>query len=188
MKNLTYPTYSLEEYLVLEEQSDHRNEYRNGQIDAMAGESQNHSLLCANCMGILYTHFLDKDCKVFTPNMKVYIPKKNKMYYPDVSVVCGEVEASLNRNDMIANPVLLFEVLSKSTAKFDQGEKFEDYKTLKSFKEYVLIDQYQYRVEVCYKEKNGWSSILYTSPEDTLYLRSLNVEITLASLYQKVTL
>ena len=188
MKNLTYPSYTLEEYLVLEEQSEHRNEYRNGQIDAMAGESLNHSRICHAIHAILGKLLTGDDCDVFTSNMKVYIPEKNKMYYPDVSVVCGKVEPALDRNDMIANPLLLFEVLSKSTAKFDQGEKFEDYKTLESFQEYVLIDQYQYRVEVCYKERDIWRSTLYTAPEDTVYPQSLNIEIPLASLYQKVTL
>ncbi len=185
MKNLTYP---LEEYLLREEQSEYRNEYRNGEIEAMAGESPNHSLLCFNCMGLLYNLLFDRNCKVFTSNMKVYIPDKNKMYYPDVSVVCGEVEMALERNDMIANPILLFEVLSKSTAKFDRGEKFEDYKTLESLREYVLIDQYQYQVQVFFKEGEKWSLDFYTAPSEIIYLHTLDGYFSLASLYRRVSI
>ena len=186
MKNLTYPTYTLEEYLVLEEQSDHRNEYRNGQIDATVGESQNHSKLCVNTMVLMGNLLFDKNYDVFTSNMKVYIPAKNKAYYPDVSVTCGEVESALGRNDMIANPILLFEVLSKRTAKFDRGEKFEDYKTLESLTEYVLIDPYQYWVEAYSKEGGKWKFDLYTKPTEIIYLRSLDQYVLMESLYRRV--
>ena len=186
MKNLTYPSFTLEEYLLREEQSEYRNEFRNGEIEAMAGESQNHSLLCVSVMAFLHQEFQDRDCYVFTSNMKVYLPERNKMYYPDVSVVCGEVEAALGRKDMIANPLILFEVLSKSTATFDQGEKFEDYKTLESFQEYVLIDQFQYWVKVFIKENNQWKSKVYTNPTEFVHLESLDLSLPLTSLYQKV--
>ena len=186
MKNLTYPSFTLEEYLLREEQSEYRNEYRDGEIEAMAGESKNHSILCFNTMVLLGNHLWDRDCYVFTSNMKVYIPQKNKMYYPDISVTCGEVESALGRNDMIANPLLLFEVLSKRTAKFDQGEKFEDYKTLESLREYVLIDQYQYRVQVFYQDKEGWQVSEYIDPDEFVNLQSINMRLPLRSLYQKV--
>ncbi len=186
MKNLTYPPYTLEEYILREEQSEYRNEYRDGEIEAMAGESPKHSILCHNIHGLLFQAMGERDCTSLTSNMKVYIPKKNKMYYPDVSVVCGEVEMALGRNDMIANPILLFEVLSKSTAKFDRGEKFEDYKTLESLQEYVLIDQFQYWVKVFYKEKGYWKSKEYSDPEEFVYLTSLDLKLPVKSLYRRV--
>ena len=188
MKNLTYPPYTLEEYILREEQSEYRNEYRDGEIEAMAGESPKHSKICHNIHVSLGQLLGKRDCDVFTSNMKVYIPEKNKMYYPDVSVTCGQIKAALGRNDMIANPLLLFEVLSKSTAKFDRGEKFEDYKTLESFQEYVLIDQYQYRVQVFFKEGEKWSLDLYTAPSEIIYLHTLDGYFSLESLYRRVSI
>ncbi|MEM6630528.1 MAG: Uma2 family endonuclease [Bacteroidota bacterium] len=186
MKNLTYPTCTLEEYLLCEEQSEYRNEFHNGEIEAMAGESQNHSILCHNIHGLLFQALGDRNCKTFSSNMKVYIPECNVMYYPDVSVICGVVYMALERNDIILNPLLLFEVLSKSTAKFDQGEKFDNYKTLDSLQEYVLIDQYRYKVQVFVKEKDKWKATEYIDPTVSFFLKSIGTYLSVATLYRKV--
>ena len=188
MKNLTYPSFTLEEYLLREEQSEYRNEFLNGKIEAMAGESPNHSRMVHNIHVLLGRVLGERDCDVFTSNMKVYIPENNKMYYPDISVVCGDIQMALNRNDMIANPMLLFEVLSNSTAKFDQVEKFEDYKTLESLQEYVLIDQYKVHIQVYAKKEGLWRATTYTDPHESIYLTSIDAFLPIPSLYRRVEL
>ncbi|WP_431193322.1 Uma2 family endonuclease [Trichocoleus desertorum] len=128
---------SPEAYLVGEDNSPVKHEYRGGQIYAMAGASNAHVLIAVNLATTLRTHLRGKGCLTFASDTKVHIQAINTYHYPDVIVTCDERDRSFS--DFVRYPCLLVEVLSDTTEAFDRGDKFADYRQLESLQEYVLV-------------------------------------------------
>ncbi|WP_342752274.1 Uma2 family endonuclease [Aphanothece hegewaldii] len=141
-KLLEKTNYTSEEYLELEVASDERHHYIDGKIILMPGGTPNHNKITGNLFSELYSALKRKPYEVFVTDLRVWIPEKRIYTYLDVMVVAGEVELAQGRNDTITNPMLVAEVLSKSTRSFDKDEKFAAYRTILTVKEYLLIDQY----------------------------------------------
>lgn len=180
--------YTRQEYLEIEDQAQIRSQYHQGEIFAMAGGSRNHSVICVNVIRRLSEAVDDKDCLVFDGNMKLDIPKADAILYPDSMAVCGDIEFPENRTDIVQNPVLIVEVLSPGTESFDRGKKFEMYRTIPSFQEYLLISQTSPMVEQFCKQakKNRWLYAAINGLDNRLAIESLQCELTLDHVYQKV--
>ena len=129
---------SPETYLEGERVSPIKHEYRKGQVYAMVGAKKSHIVLASNLTMILGNHLENSPCLVLNSDIKVRLEEANCYYYPDIAVVCDEREIN-NTDDFILYPLLIIEVLSKSTEAFYRGQKFSDYQTCPSLKEYVLI-------------------------------------------------
>ncbi|MEZ4527439.1 MAG: Uma2 family endonuclease [Desulfobacterales bacterium] len=178
--------YTREEYLMMEESADDKSEFYQGEIFAMSGGSRNHSVICTNLIRRIGESLDDKDCILFDGNMKVDIPKADAFVYPDISMVCGDIEFFEDRTDIIRNPVLIIEVLSPATQSFDRGEKFSYYRTLASVREYVLISQHQPLIEVFYKHnENQWLYTVAKGTDDSIMLRTVPCRIFLKDIYLK---
>ena len=127
--------YSLEEYLALERGSDVRYEYRDGEVFAMSGGTLWHDVVTANTHESLRDGLRGKPCRVFTGNMQIKTPKALPYRYADGSVACGKLEVErFNGNDLLLNPILLYEALSPSTEAYDRGDKFTIYKSVASLR------------------------------------------------------
>lgn len=183
-----YPSFA--EYLARERQAETRSEYVNGEIVAMAAPSPEHELIVGNLVGSLNFLFRERACFVFGSNMRLYIPLNNRGRYPDVSVVCGQMEFYPGEpRDTMLNPILLIEVLSKSTEAIDRGEKFDEYRSIASLREYLLIAQERKQVEHYVRQSdNQWLLTIYTEPQQAIQLPSLNCQLTLAEIYAKLDL
>ena len=179
--------YSPEEYLALEEMADYRSEYYRGEIFAMAGGSANHNRIAGNLVIALQAALEGKPCETFVTDMRVLV-KKNGLYtYPDVMVVCGRLEFVEGREDTMTNPVVIVEVLSKSTQDYDRGGKFQLYRAIDSLRDYVLIDQARVHIEYFHKLEDGrWLLTEFNEIEAMLKLESVDVEIPLSRVYQRV--
>lgn len=181
--------YTLEEYLALEELADYKSEFWDGTIVAMAGGKPNHNKI-ANSIGRAIENELDKknlDCSTYNSDQKVYIPEFNHGVYPDCMVICGEEELHENSNAMVENPCLIIEVLSKSTKDYDKSEKFEGYRSLPSFKEYVLIWQTIPKIQSWYKETDDlWRISSAFGLDKTIHLHSIDCTIALKDVYRRV--
>ncbi len=176
-----------EEYFEIEEAAEYKSEYYHGEMFAMSGASNNHNIVAGNTFFNLYGSLRNTDCLVYIGDMKVQLDEARHYAYPDVSVVCGNVEFAPGRNDTIVNPVVIIEVLSESTQDYDRGLKFKAYQNIPSLKEYILIDQYSCSVEYFFKDESGkWNSEKLDKPEDTLKLRSADAEISLKAIYHRV--
>lgn len=141
MQNLAKKKISFSDYLTLEEQSEGKYEFHDGFVWAMAGGSLNHGTISGNVFSALSSAIQNKDgsnCRPVNSEVKVYIESANRGVYPDAMVICGEPEFYVNRKDVVTNPKLVVEVLSPNTATFDRGNKFRYYKSLPSFREYIL--------------------------------------------------
>jgi Uma2 family endonuclease len=179
--------YTPEEYLALEESSEFKNEYIDGQIIPIAGGTTNHNRLALNFSSALNFAFKQQDYEVFMGDVRLWIPERRIYTYPDVMVIAGEPEYFPGRTDVITNPVVIIEVLSKSTPAYDRGEKLNAYRTLPTFQEYLLIDQTRIHVEQSYitGKKQGWFRE-YDAEDEAIALASMPFEISLSDLYSKV--
>ena len=145
-----YRHYTFEEYLLLEEKAPYKSEYEKGRILAMSGGTLDHSTISQNT-GTAISNALrkkGKTCRVNNSDLKIRIEEYDKAVYPDVSALCGEASHFNDRKDIITNPLLIVEILSKLTRDYDRGTKFKQYRSLPSFKEYVLNEQEIAKVEV----------------------------------------
>jgi Uma2 family endonuclease len=179
--------YSPQEYLDMEETADCKHEFHRGEIFAMAGGSRNHDRIALDLGTNVNLALRDTKCEAHTSDMKLWIKAKNLFTYPDLMIVCGKAEFYENRDDVITNPLVIFEVLSSSTKNYDRGEKFEYYRSIASFQEYILIDQYRIHVEQMYLETpNKWILSEHNQITDTLKLAKVNIQIPLQEIYRRV--
>ncbi len=177
------------EYFEMEKTAEYKSEYYHGEIFAMAGASVHHNLIASNVITSLNTALRDSECFVFPGDMKVQIDAAMHYAYPDVSLVCGQIEFAENRNDIITNPLVIIEVLSDSTKDYDRGSKFKAYRGIASLRDYILIDQYVYSVEYFFRNKAGkWELNEFEKLSDALAIGSVGVELPLENIYYRVNL
>ena len=142
-RKLAERQYTLEEYLILEEKAEFKSEFWGGTIVAMAGGTPTHNKIAGNVLTAINNE-LDKknsNCSVYNNDVKVFIPDFNREVYPDCMALCGEEKLHPKSKVTIVNPSLIIEVLSQSTKEYDSNGKFEGYRSIPSFKEYVLVWQ-----------------------------------------------
>ncbi len=176
-----------EEYLCIERKATNRSEYFAGEIFAMAGASRQHNRIVTNVVVELDNQLKERPCNVYSSDMRVKIISTELYTYPDVVVTCGEEKFADEHNENLLNPLLIVEVLSSSTEAFDRGKKFEHYRQIDSFSEYLLIAQNVCRVEQYFKQNN--TQWLYSETrkfEDIVKLYSIECELPLKNIYSKV--
>jgi len=178
--------YTPAEYLALEEKAETRNEYWNGEIVAMAGGNINHQQIVSNITEFLGAKIRGK-CRIFPSEMKVWLKKRDKFFYPDLTIICDKPSFYKNRRDTIDNPKMIIEVLSKSTASFDRAEKFLSYQTLATLEEYVLVSQEKAAVEQYIKREDGnWIFQATIGLESLVKFTSIKTALTLQEIYDLV--
>ena len=179
--------YSLAEYFDLERTSGLKHEYFDGTIYAMVGASLRHVLITTNFNRALGNALDNTPCRVLGNDMRV-LTGNGLFTYPDLSVVCGEIELTDDEMDTLANPMVLIEVLSKSTAPYDRGDKFEMYKTIPTLREYLLVAQDEISIEATFRRGGGkWRAVpTLRSIEDELSLESISVRVPVAEIYRDV--
>ena len=179
--------YSPEEYLELEVNSEIRHEYINGLIIPMTGGTPNHNQLALNFSGTLNYLLKRQPYQVFVTDQRLWIPTRKIHTYPDIMVVKNPLEYEEGRKDTLVNPVMIAEVLSKSTKSYDRDEKFAAYRTIPSLQEYILIDQYTMHIEqYCKTDNNQWIFSEFTDGNINLNLASISCQMTLSDIYDKV--
>ena len=184
MQALDQRKLSLAEYQQLEETTDTRYEYHDGEVFAMSGAARKHSAIASN-VGRNLGNLLPKGCRTFDSDLKVYVEAVNKGFHPDVSVACRPITGPDEIN-AIDNPVLLIEVISEGSANYDRGQKFWYYSQLPSLREYVLIEQDRWAVEVRYRSSadDDWVMAYYEGEEVEVVLRSLDLRLPIAQIYE----
>lgn len=179
--------YSPQEYLELEVNSEIRHEYINGLIIAMTGGTPNHNQLALNFSGTLNYLLKRQPYQVFVTDQRLWIPSRKIHTYPDIMVVKNPLEYEQGRKDTLVNPVMIAEVLSKSTKGYDRDEKFAAYRTITTLQEYILIDQYTMHIEqYCKTNNNQWIFSEFTDGNVNLNLASISCQMILSDIYDKV--
>jgi len=184
----TTKRYSVAEYLELEEKAEFKSEFVDGEILAMAGASANHNKISLNFCRLFPLSIGEQEYEVFMSDMRLWMFDYKRYTYPDVMVVEGQPIFTDEKQTGITNPCLIVEILSNSTGGYDRANKFKLYRSIPSFREYILISQNGYAVEQYAKQANGKWILADCMGEDALLkLESVNFEISLRDLYKRVT-
>ncbi len=189
LKDVDY--WSIERYIQYEYTTEAKHEYERGEILMMSGGTINHGVLCGNAYNELRNGLekSPKNCRALGSEIRIYIDKAESIVYPDAMVICGEIETSQEDKDAVVNPILVVEVLSKSTESYDRGDKFYKYRQLKSLKEYILINQDKAVVETFYKKAdNVWEISRISGLNASIELQSIGVHLDMQSLYRDLKL
>jgi Uma2 family endonuclease len=170
-----------EQYLAIERLAEFKSEFHDGLMFAMEGSSVNHALLSTRVGALLY-HRVPAGSRVFDPGLRIKVASVGLYTYADCSVVCGDLETFTDQKDVLLNPLLIVEVLSPSTEGYDRGKKFELYRTIPSFQEYLIVHQDRRHVEHYSKQDDG-SWLLRDHADGEVVIARLGVHIALADLY-----
>jgi Uma2 family endonuclease len=178
--------FTVEEYLKIDSDSQIRHEYVQGQIIDMAGGTDRHSQIIHNIHGALWSRLRGKPCQGRDGNLRVRFGRKVIYGYPDALIICGQPQFDpvAAGNTTLLNPRVLIEVLSETTEAYDRGLKFERYREIESFEEYVLIAQDRRSVEVYRRQTSGlWTLQPYLGVEASAGVFSAGIELPLAEIY-----
>ena len=179
--------FTPEEYLLIERSADTRSEFLDGEIYDMAGTSVAHIDINDNLIAAVHIQLKGTHCQGMSQNMKVPAIAGRMYAYPDYLIVCGERRFHDAQRDILINPTVIFEILSPSTDNYDRTTKFDLYKRIESFREYVLIAQDRPRVEHWVRLEDGaWRQTVLTGMESTLRLLSAPAAVPLAALYDGI--
>jgi Uma2 family endonuclease len=175
-----------EQYLALERAAEFKSEYFDGEMFAMSGASMQHGRLQRNLISALSNDLRDSECEAFGSDLRVRV--SGRMYtYPDISVVCGKPLLADDQQDVLLNPVVIVEVLSPSTEKYDRGLKLQHYRTIATLQEYILVDQTQVRIEQYTRQDTAvWTVRDHQSLDAELTLPSIGVSLSMRHIYDRV--
>ncbi len=183
--------YSLAEYLKREEQAQAQHEYYDGLITKLPMARGWHNIIVSNTTTALNNAFeaKNKNYIVMGSQQIVYLPKLNLGLYPDLLTVT-ETPQYFDKNEvLLINPLVIIEVLSKGTGKYDRTLKFEQYKTLDSFQEYVIVDPNRYYITTHFREEpNLWRDAAFTESNDAVFLKSVDCAIAMAAIYRNISI
>ena len=179
--------FNAAQYLSLERHSEIRHEFLDGTVYAMSGASRAHSAISFNLAGSLHPQLRGTPCQGFSSDMKVRVGDASLFAYPDLTIFCGEPRFHDDHGDVLLNPVVIFEVLSRSTEAYDRGEKFERYKTIETLTDYVLVSQDRARVEHFSRQPDGaWALAEVGGLDASLELASIDCRLPLAEVYDRI--
>lgn len=176
------------EYLALDRKSPIKHELMAGEIYAMSGASEAHNLITGSTYAMLYNQLRGRSCRVYPSDMKVRTPATRSYAYPDITAVCGEALFADDQRDILLNPVLIIEVMSPTTERYDRGKKFQHYRELKTLQEYILIAQDSPHIERFVRQEKGfWQFSEVRGREASLELSSIECTLNLAEVYEQIT-
>jgi len=177
------PFVSYAEYAKQEIDADERHEWHDGIVVAMSGGTLRHAALAARVIAALDGALRGRPCQVFSSDAKVRIRATKLGTYPDVSVVCGKLEVDEEDERSLINPILLVEVLSESTERYDRGAKFAHYRSLPSAQAVLLVRQDPRGLELFARQPDGtW--VLHEADEGNLRIDALDVSLNVDEIYR----
>jgi len=178
------PKITEDEYLRLDRAAEYRSELVDGEMFAMSGGSARHSMPPVNWAVALVAQLRGLNCRVFSSDLRVRISARGSYVYPYLSVVCGELQMYKGEPDILTNPKVVIEILSRSTADYDRGKKFELYREIPSLDEYVLTHQGLQHIEHYARQPDSnWIFREYRGLESSLELLSIGCQVQLAEIY-----
>src|SRR5580704_14072057 len=175
------------EYLEIERRAERKSEYFQGEMFAMAGASYAHVVIVGNLSHELKLRLKAGPCGVYSSDLRLRVAPNGLYTYSDVMVICGDPQFADNRRDTVVNPVLIVEVLSESTEAYDRGQKFEQYRTLPSLREYLLVAQDAPRIEQWIRQPDdNWLRVETSGMDASIQLASIDCVLPLTKIYNKI--
>lgn len=183
------PRITPEQYLAIERAAEIKSEYYDGQMFAMSGGTLPHALIGLNLGSAARNALQGRNCHAVNSDLRMRISPHGPFVYPDVTIYCGSAILADDYRDILLNPAVVFEVLSKSSEAYDRGFKFAQYRTIESLREYVLVSQTEPRMEVFLRQSDGsWNLREFVGMDAVCHLAGIDCNIALADVYEGVTL
>ena len=180
------PFLTPEQYLASERAAECKSEYFDGEMFAMSGGTLDHARITGNAFGLLYAQLRGRSCEIAGSDLRLQVSPDGLYTYPDIVVFCGEPQFADDRNDTITDATVIIEVLSPSTANYDRGFKFEQYRRLKSLKDYVVIAQDRVHVEHSTRQGDAWMLRETSDLNGVIELPSIECRVGVAEVYGRV--
>jgi Uma2 family endonuclease len=175
------------QYLEQERLAERKSEYFRGEMFAMSGASPRHVSIVTNLVGWFWQRLKGTPCRVYSTDLRLRVTPAGLYTYPDVMVLCGDAQFADDQKDTVLNPVLIVEVLSKSTRDYDRGRKFQHYRTLPSLVEYLTVAQDQPHIEHWTRQQeNRWLLAEFGNTGQSIHLASIGCVLPLAEVYEKI--
>ncbi len=187
MSASSIPLISPEEYLTRERAAENKSEYFQGRMYAMSGGTPMHSVIALNLGAALLNALRGTDCWVATSDLRLHVPLSGLYTYPDLAAYCGESNPADHHDDIFTDPIIIVEVLSQSTAKCDREFKFAQYRQLPSLQQYVLVSQWEPRIEILNRQPGDefeLSQIVGLDRE--CYFPGIDCRVAMSEIYRKV--
>ena len=179
--------WTVDEYLAMESVSQEKHEYFQGDIFPMSGASVTHNGIVSNIQGNLFMKLMNKPCKAYGSDLRIHVERNQLFTYPDISIVCGDVQTMNDDGVNVLNPSVIFEVLSKTTRNYDSGEKFVLYRGIPALKEYILVDSERIYVESFrINEAGNWELREFKTIDQVLELSTVSITLPIADIYKGV--
>ncbi|MEH2152630.1 Uma2 family endonuclease [Nostoc sp.] len=178
--------YSLDEYRAIEEKAEGRSEYRDGEIVPMPGGTLKHSRIGGNIFSFFKFLLRDTQFESINSDLRLWIPEHRRGVYPDVMIFDRKPQLNGDRLDEVLNPALIVEILSPFTANCERLSKFRMYRSIESFREYLLVEQNEPFVERYSKQAQGWLLTDFSGLELSISLDSVSIELPMAEIYRGV--
>ena len=175
-----------EQYLEIERKAEFKSEYYQGEMFAMAGGTRNHSLMGGNIEFQLRLQMRGRTCEVHRSDLRICVSATRVYTYPDVTVVCGQPIFLDNALDTLLNPMAIAEVLSRSTESYDRGFKFDQYRTIESLQQYLLVAWDRMHVDLITRAEAGWVYTSADGPDGSIEFAGCRLK--LADIYENVEL
>ena len=189
---MAYPAFDFvtpDEYLNIEIRADKKHEYFDGRMYAMAGAGLNHNYVVSNLISNIGSFLKDKKCDIFVADLRITTPGFDSYMYPDLSIICDDVETQENSFDTVINPSVIIEVMSPSTKGYDMAVKFHYYKQIPSLPDYILIDSTKCFVQICRRDGDrSWADALNIEDmNSSLGINTVGIQLPLTDVYRKVS-
>jgi len=176
--------YTIEDFVRVEQYSNVRHEFLDGQIYAMAGGTPEHGTYAANVIGLLASQLRERRCRIQTSDVRIRVTATGLDTYPDVSVVCGQADRDVDDPNAITNPVVLVEILSSSTEDYDRGEKLDHYKRIPAVREIVLVGHDSHRVDLVQRQTDGTWMLRTAGDGESVNLESIGCVLAVDDIYR----
>jgi Uma2 family endonuclease len=178
-------SFTLEEYIEFEKESEEKHEFYKGEIFAMAGAGARHNVIFSNLFGELAYKLKGKPCKPYGSDLRIHVAQNSLFTYPDISIICGDLIPSSLDKDTATLPTVLIEILSPSTHNYDRGGKFRLYRDIPTLKEYILIESESIRLESFrLNQHNHWELEEYKSLTEMFQMPCMNISIPVKEIYE----
>ncbi len=178
------PAMSVAEFIQWEDAQPDKHEFIDGEVFAMVGARRVHVTIVLNLAALLKAHLRGGPCRAFIADMKLAVRSVEAVFYPDVLVTCDPDD--LRAETVMEHPKIIIEVLSKSTAAYDRGDKFARYRKLDSLEEYVLIDPDRRGVEVFRRVGQGDWLLAASESEQGIILKSIDFQAKLDAVFEDI--
>lgn len=177
--------WTSEEYLELDNESEIRYEYIDGEIYAMSGGTASHAKIVFNLPLLLGPQIRKHGCQGFSNDMRVQV-SGTKYVYPDLSITCNEPEYTTDREITLINPMMVVEVVSESSKFYEHVTKREMYQTMPSVQIYLIVEQNRPHVTLYTRQADGWLVKIYSGLDAIVTLDAIHCELKLSKLYETV--